>query len=100
MILELADIRVQPGQQAAFEEAIARGLSTVAVRAKGFHGAKVNRGIENPERYVLQIFWDTLEDHTVGFRESPLFAEWRGIVGPFFAAPPVVEHFNLTFQSA
>jgi heme-degrading monooxygenase HmoA len=100
MILELADIRIQPGQQAAFEEAIERGLSTVAVRAKGFQGAKVNRGIENPERYVLQIFWDTLEDHTVGFRESPLFAEWRGIVGPFFAAPPVVEHFELAFKSA
>ncbi len=100
MILELADLRIQPGQQAAFEEAIERGLSTVAKRAKGFQGAKVNRGIENPERYVLQIFWDTLEDHTVGFRESPLFTEWRAIVGPFFAAPPVVEHFELTHKSA
>jgi heme-degrading monooxygenase HmoA len=100
MILEHADLRIQPGQQAAFEEAIARGISTVISRAKGFQGAKVNRGIENPERYVLQIFWDTLEDHTVGFRESPLFLEWRGIVGPFFAAPPVVEHFDLTFKTA
>jgi heme-degrading monooxygenase HmoA len=98
MILELADIRIQPGQQAAFEEAIAHGLSTVASRAKGYQGAKVNRGIESPERYVLQIFWDTLEDHTVGFRESPLFAEWRAIVGPFFAAAPVVEHFELAFK--
>lgn len=100
MILELADIRIQPGQQAAFEEAIARGISTVISRAKGFQGAKVNRGIEKPERYVLQIFWDTLEDHTVGFRESPLFLEWREIVGPFFAAPPVVEHFELSFKSS
>ncbi len=100
MILELADIRIQPGQQAAFEEAIARGLSTVAVRAKGYRGAKVNRGVENPERYLLQIFWDTLEDHTVGFRTSPLFAEWRAIVGPFFAAPPQVEHFELSWKSA
>jgi len=100
MILELADIRIQPGQQAAFEEAVQRGLSTVAIRAQGFQGAKVNRGIENPERYVLQIFWDTLEDHTVGFRQSPLFAEWRAIVGPFFAAAPVVEHFELAWKSA
>lgn len=99
MILELADIRITPGQQDAFEEAIAHGLKTVISRAKGFQGAKVNRGIENPDRFVLQIFWDTLEDHTVGFRESPLFAEWRAIVGPFFAAPPVVEHFELTYKS-
>ena len=68
MILELADIRIHPGQQAAFEEAIQRGLTTVASRAKGFKGAKVNRGIESPERFVLQIFWETLEDHTVAFR--------------------------------
>jgi len=99
MILELADIRITPGQQKAFEEAIARGLATVISRAKGFHVAKDHRGIESPDRFVLQIFWDTLEDHTVGFRESPLFAEWRAIVGPFFAAPPVVEHFELTYKS-
>ena len=99
MILELADIRIQPGQQAAFEEAIQRGLKTVIANAKGFNGFKVNKGIESPERFILQIFWDTLEDHTVGFRESPLFAQWRAIVGPFFAAPPVVEHFNLVAKS-
>jgi heme-degrading monooxygenase HmoA len=100
MILELADLRIQPGQQAAFDEAIQRGLATVISRAKGFRSFTVNKGIESPERYVLQIHWDTLEDHTVGFRESPLFAEWRAIVGPFFAAPPVVEHFRLLVQSA
>ena len=100
MILELADIRIQPGQQATFEKAIELGLSSVIAKAKGFRGAKVNHGIENPERYVLQIFWETLEDHTVGFRESPLFPEWRAIVGPFFAAPPQVEHFELTYASA
>jgi heme-degrading monooxygenase HmoA len=99
MILELADIRIKPGQQAEFEEAIARGLQTVICGAKGFQGAKVNKGIESPDRFILQIFWDTLEDHTIGFRESPLFAEWRAIVGPFFAAPPFVEHFVLTYKS-
>ena len=99
MILELADIRIHPGQNAAFDEAIARGLREVISQAKGFRGYKVNKGIESPERYILQIFWDTLEDHTVGFRQSPLFTEWRAIVGPFFAAPPHVEHFELTAKS-
>lgn len=99
MILELADIRIAPGQQTAFDEAIQRGLTTVIAGARGFQGFKVNKGIESPERYILQIFWDTLEDHTVGFRESPAFADWRAIVGPFFAAPPVVEHFTLLARS-
>lgn len=99
MILEIADIRIRPGQQAAFDEAIERGLRTVIARAEGMRGWKVNKGIESPERYVLQIFWDTLEAHTIAFREGPLFPEWRAIVGPFFAQPPVVEHFNLLAKS-
>ena len=99
MILEIAEIRIAPGQQAAFDEAIQRALATVASKAKGMRGYKVNKGIESPERYVLQIFWDTLEEHTVGFREGPLFAQWRAIIGPFFASPPVVEHFDLLVKS-
>lgn len=99
MILEIADIRIIPGQQAAFEEAIARALSTVASQAGGMLGWSVNKGVESPERYVLQIRWATLEDHTVGFRQGPLFAQWRAIIGPFFAQPPQVEHFELVGKS-
>lgn len=99
MILEHADIRIDPAQATAFEEAIGRGASTVIAQAKGFKGYKVNRSIESPGRYILMIYWDTLEDHTVGFRESPAFAEWRAIVGPFFVQAPVVEHLELVTKS-
>ncbi|OGB00593.1 MAG: antibiotic biosynthesis monooxygenase [Burkholderiales bacterium RIFCSPHIGHO2_12_FULL_69_20] len=100
MILEIADIRINPGENAAFEEALQRALATVASQAQGMQGWKVNKGIESPERYILQIFWATLQDHTVGFRQGPLFAQWRAIIGPFFAQPPVVEHFDLVAKSA
>ncbi len=100
MILEIADIRIVPGQQAAFEEAILRAANTVASQAAGMLGWQVHRCIESPERLVLQIQWATLEDHTVGFREGPLFAQWRAIIGPFFAGPPLVEHFTLVGKSA
>jgi heme-degrading monooxygenase HmoA len=99
MILELADIRIHPGQQAAFEAALARGAASVIAQAQGYLGHTLHRGIESPERYLLQIRWATLEDHTIGFRGSPAFAEWRAIVGPFFAAAPVVEHFDLALSS-
>ena len=99
MILEVADIRIQPGQEAAFDAAIQRGLKDVISHAQGFRGWKVNKGVENPQRYLLMIFWDTLEDHTVHFRQGPLFAQWRAIVGPFFAGPPTVEHFELLGKS-
>ena len=99
MILEIADIRIQPGQQAAFDAAIQEGVATVASKATGFRGFKVQKGIESPERYLLMIWWDTLENHTVDFRQGPLFPLWRAIVGPFFAVPPAVEHFTLLAEA-
>jgi hypothetical protein len=59
MIVELRDIRIHPGQNAAFEEAIQHGIATVAAGAKGFHRCKVNRGIEFPERYICRSFGTT-----------------------------------------
>ncbi len=100
MILELADIQIQPGKHAEFEAAILHGVKTVISQSKGFRGYKINKGIESPERYLLMIFWETLENHTVDFRESPAFPAWRAIVGPFFAVPPKVEHFSLFDKSA
>jgi heme-degrading monooxygenase HmoA len=99
MILELADIRIPPGKQAEFDEAVQRGVETVVSKSAGFRGYRVHKGIESPERYVLMIFWDTLENHTVDFRQGPLFPQWRAIVGPYFLAPPVVEHFTLVATS-
>jgi len=99
MILEVADIRIAPGQNSAFEAAVEDGAKGVIARAKGYRSHEVRRGIESPERYLLLIQWDTLENHTVDFRQGPLFAEWRAIVGPFFASPPHVEHFTLAGES-
>jgi len=94
VILELADIRIQPGKQAEFELALQRGLDTVIARAQGFQGYTVQKGVESPERYLLMIRWETLENHTVDFRGSAAFQDWRAIVGPFFAGAPMVEHFT------
>ncbi len=100
MILEVADIRIDPAKQAEFDAAIRRGLDTVVSTAKGFRGYKVNKSLESPGRVLLMIYWDTLEDHTVGFRGGPLFPAWRAIVGPYFVQPPLVEHFELLAKSA
>ena len=95
MILEVVDIRIHVGQNAAFVHDLGRGVNDVISKAKGFVSYKLHHGIESPERYLLHIFWNTLEDHTVGFRQSEAFGQWRSIVGPYFAEPPKVEHFNL-----
>ena len=99
MILEIADIQIIPGKNAEFEAAIARAAQQIISKAVGFCDYRVQHGIESPQRYVLMIHWKTLENHTVDFRESAAFQEWRALVGPYFAAAPVVEHFTLLSQS-
>jgi heme-degrading monooxygenase HmoA len=99
MILEHCDIEIDPAKQKEFEEAILRGADTVISKAKGFKGYKVNHSMETPSRYLLLIYWDSLENHTVDFRGSTAFADWRAIVGPYFAKPPHVEHMTLVGKS-
>ena len=100
MILEHCDIEIDPSKQAEFEKAILLGVETVIAKSKGFKGFKVNHSIENPGRYILFNYWETLEDHTIGFRQAPAFAEWRAIVGPYFLRPPIVEHMTLVGKSS
>jgi heme-degrading monooxygenase HmoA len=99
MILEIADIKIKAGQNSEFEKAVQTALLKIFPKSKGFVHHKFHRCIESPNRYVLQLSWQTLEDHTVEFRGSPLFAEWREMVGNYFSDPPHVEHFILVSNS-
>ena len=91
MILEIAQIDVKPGLEAEFEAGVAKAAPYFK-RAKGCKGMELQRSIEKPSRYRLFVQWATLENHTVDFRESADFQEWRKLVGHTFEAPPSVEH--------
>jgi heme-degrading monooxygenase HmoA len=93
MVLEHALITVRPDSHDEFETAIAKAREVIS-GAPGFLSFALHRGIEHPDRYLLLVGWDTLEDHTVGFRESPAFVEWRSHIGPFFDSPPSVDHYD------
>ena len=97
MIMETALITVNPGEEQAFIEALERGKQ-VLTRATGFNVIHVHRGIERPSTFLLAIGWETLENHTVDFRQGPLFPEWRSHIGPFFAEAPVVEHWQFVTE--
>jgi quinol monooxygenase YgiN len=93
MITEIAQIDVKPGMEAEFEAGV-KNAAPVFRRAKGCRGLALARSIEKPSRYRLFVTWETVENHTVDFRGSPDFAEWRKLVGHCFAAPPDVEHVS------
>lgn len=93
MVLEIAQIDVKPGMESAFEAGV-REATPLFKRAKGCTGLSLQRSAEKPQRYRLFVQWATLENHTVDFRESADFQEWRKLVGHTFATPPEVEHVN------
>jgi heme-degrading monooxygenase HmoA len=91
MILEIAQIDVKTGLESEFEAGVKKA-APIFKRAKGCQGMELQRSHEKPGRYRLFVKWDTLENHTVDFRSSPDFQEWRKLVGHCFAVPPQVEH--------
>lgn len=97
MILELATIDIKPGANQDFEHNLGLAQAVIS-RAEGYLGHQFQRCIEQENRYILLIRWETLEAHTVGFRGGELFKEWRGLIGSFFENPPVVQHFELKFE--
>ena len=71
-----------------------RSVRPVLAGTDGCHSVRMTSGIESPNRFVLMVEWDSVEAHEVNFRQTDRFAQWRAAIGPYFAHPPVVEHFN------
>jgi quinol monooxygenase YgiN len=91
MITEIAQIEIKPGMEAEFEAGVKKA-APVFKRAKGCRAMELRRSVEKPARYRLFVAWETVENHTVDFRGSPDFQEWRSLVAHCFASPPEVEH--------
>ncbi|NMH95349.1 antibiotic biosynthesis monooxygenase [Pseudonocardia bannensis] len=93
MVLEIADFAIRPGTEDDFAAAY-RSARELLAATPGFRSARMTRGIESPSRFVLLVEWDSLESHTVDFRESDRFGQWRALIGPYFDGDPRVEHFG------
>jgi heme-degrading monooxygenase HmoA len=91
MVTEIAQIDVKPGLEAEFESGVAKA-APLFQRAKGCRALELQRSLEKPSRYRLLVQWETVEDHTVAFRGSDDFQEWRRLVRHCFERPPEVEH--------
>jgi len=97
MVFESAEIQVKAGMENAFEAGV-RAATPLFQRARGCKGLQLQRGVENPRAYRLLVQWETLEDHTVHFRGSDDFQEWRRLVGECFDGAPVVTHYSSVQQ--
>ncbi|MDI2127444.1 antibiotic biosynthesis monooxygenase family protein [Yinghuangia seranimata] len=92
-VLEHALLNVGPGREDAFLAAFAQARPLIAAR-KGFLDLRLERCVEHPSRFLLLVQWETLEDHTEGFRGSPEYQEWRALLHHFYEPFPEVTHFT------
>ncbi|MEP6853259.1 MAG: antibiotic biosynthesis monooxygenase [bacterium] len=92
MVLEVALIDVRDSEQEAFAAAY-RSVRSVLAGTPGVRSVRMTAGIERPTRFVLLVEWDSVHAHEQNFRASDRFVRWRAAIGPYFAAPPLVEHY-------
>lgn len=93
MIYEIAELYIKSDAHDAFQAAVQQAVP-IFQAASGCQSMRLDRDIETPDTYHLVISWASLEHHTVDFRGSAGFQDWRALVGGYFAQPPKVEHFT------
>ncbi len=98
VILEHATLNVKAGHERAFELAFDQARTIIASMS-GYAGLELQRCLEAPNRYLLLVRWHSLEDHTVGFRGSPQYREWKKLLHHFYDPFPTVEHYEVVFDA-
>ncbi len=98
MILEVAILHVIPEKTAEFEVSFGRAQSIISSMA-GYSGHQLQQCLEVPNRYILMVNWQKLEDHTVGFRHSAEYQEWKKLLHHFYSPFPMVEHYSLKYEN-
>jgi heme-degrading monooxygenase HmoA len=94
MILEVAVLDIKPGLSAEFEAAFQVAKKIIAAMP-GYVSHELQKCLEKGDRYILLVRWQTLEDHTIGFRQSNQYNEWRALLHHFYDPFPIVEHYKL-----
>jgi len=93
MITEIAMLHVKKTQQAAFETAFKEAERIIA-SMQGYMKHELLKCMEEQDKYTLIVRWERLEDHTIGFRKSDEYAEWKKLLHHFYHPFPIVEHFE------
>jgi heme-degrading monooxygenase HmoA len=93
MVTEIAQFRAQPGKAEQLRAGLVAAMAVIR-RAEGLRAIMLRRGIEDPDLFLYQIEWETLEHHTVTFRGGPLFAEYRSHITGLFIDPVTFNHYE------
>ncbi|MCG6134789.1 MAG: antibiotic biosynthesis monooxygenase [Nostoc sp. LLA-1] len=93
MILEAVMLNIKPGLEDDFELAFKKASSIIS-STKGYLSHELHKCIEAQGKYLLLVKWDSLAAHTVEFRGSAEYQEWKKLLHHFYEPFPTVEHFE------
>ncbi|MFC4777774.1 antibiotic biosynthesis monooxygenase family protein [Paenibacillus sp. GCM10023252] len=97
MILEVAILQVKQGQTTSFEASFSEA-SRIIASMSGYRGHELQRCAEDDHKYILLVNWETLEDHTIGFRQSEQYQEWKSLLHHYYDPFPTVEHYSSVYS--
>jgi heme-degrading monooxygenase HmoA len=92
MVLEVAILYVKRGEEQEFELAFSKAKEIISA-AKGYIEHQLQKCIEVKGKYILLVKWESVEDHTEGFRKGKSYEEWKKLLHHFYDPFPIVEHY-------
>ncbi len=93
MVLEVAILQIKKGSASAFEKSFDKACEIISSQ-KGYLSHELKKCIEEADKYILLVQWDTIEDHETGFRQSEAYQEWKQLLHHFYEPFPVVNHYQ------
>jgi heme-degrading monooxygenase HmoA len=93
MILEVAVLNIKSDLSDTFESAFEEASQIIA-SMPGYMSHELKKCIEVPHQYLLLVQWETIEAHTIGFRQSSQYQSWKEILHHFYDPFPTVEHYE------
>jgi len=93
MILEVAILNIKRGQSEAFEKAFSRAKNIIS-SMNGYINHQLKKCIEEKDKYILLVNWETIEDHEIGFRKSEDYQQWKALLHNFYQPFPTVQHYK------
>tara|TARA_R110000868_G_scaffold5558_6_gene33258 strand:- start:494 stop:775 length:282 start_codon:yes stop_codon:yes gene_type:complete len=93
MILEVATLNIKEGMSDAFEANFQKAEKIIS-SMKGYISHQLKKCIEQDDKYILLVYWETIEDHEIGFRQSKEYQEWKALLHHFYDPFPTVEHYK------
>ena len=96
MITEIAVLNIKQDESKNFETAFHKA-QTIISASKGYIQHDLLKCMEQADKYLLIVQWQTLEDHTEGFRKSGPYSGWKNLLHHFYEPFPTVEHYKKIF---